>query len=132
MGTGNVGNQLSADVEIVSRDEDCYDDPGDGMKLSRVKIARTFRGDLEGTSSASIMLVQPGGAFVAQERFTGSIGGRTGTVVFSHGRVNAEPDEVKWGVIVAGSGTGELEGIGGTVTFVFAGSTANLTLVLND
>jgi hypothetical protein len=127
-----VAQELTADVEIVSREEDFYDDPGDAMKLSRVKIARTFHGDLEGTSSASIMLAQPGGAFVAQERFTGSIGGRTGTVVFSHGRVNAEPDEVKWGVIVAGSGTGELEGIGGTVTFVFSGSKASLSVVLND
>ena len=125
-------NELTADVEIVSREEDFYDDPGDAIKLSRVKIARVFHGDVEGTSTASIMLAQPGGAFVAQERFTGSIGGRTGTVVFSHGRVNADPDEIKWGVIVAGSGTGELEGIGGTVTFVFSGSSATLTIALNE
>ena len=123
--------ELTAAVEIVARDETVYDDSAE-LKLSRVVISRTFTGEVEGTSAANLLLAQPGGGYMALERFTGSIGGRTGTAVFCHGRMNASPEPIAYGEIVAGSGTGELEGISGTAAFSFEGGNAKLTVTLND
>jgi hypothetical protein len=125
-----VANELTAAVEIVSRDEVVYDDSAE-LKLSRVVISREFTGEIEGTSAANLLLAQPGGGYMALERFTGTIGGRTGTAVFSHGRMNAA-EPVAYGAIVAGSGTGELEGIAGTAAFSFEGGAAKLTITLAE
>lgn len=50
--------ELSAKVEITSREETVYDEPAEGPKLSRVVIHRAFTGDLEGTSVANLVLCQ--------------------------------------------------------------------------
>jgi Protein of unknown function (DUF3224) len=129
-----MANELTASVEITSRDETVYDEPSAGPKLSRVVINRAFTGDLEGTSVANLVLCQGegGGGYMSSERFTGSIGGKKGTVVFHHGRVNGGASPVAFGEIIPNSGTGELEGIAGHVNFAFSPAGASVTLSLTN
>lgn len=126
--------ELTAQVEITSRDETVYDEPAEGPKLSRVLIQRSFAGDIEGTSVANLVLCQGegGGGYMASERFTGSIDGKSGTVVFHHGRINGGSDPLAFGQIIPNSGTGALQGIAGSVNFAFSPEGATLTIGLDS
>ena len=92
------------------------DEPTDGPALGRVSFRKTYRGDdLTGTAVAT-MLNCGQIAYTAMERITGTLGGRTGSFALVHGAApGAEQADVATGVIVAGSGTGELAGLTGRV-----------------
>jgi hypothetical protein len=81
--------------------------------LGRVSFRKIYEGDdLSGTAVAT-MLNCGQVAYTAMERVTGTLGGRKGSFVLVHG---AGPEsESSMGVIVAGSGTGELAGLTGRV-----------------
>ncbi|MGH3375373.1 MAG: DUF3224 domain-containing protein [Actinoallomurus sp.] len=92
-----------------------YDEHLD-TKIARVHIEKTFAGGLAGTSSTDLITVTTGDtprAYVAIERFEGTLGGRTGGFVLQHnaGGANGEP-WLTW-KITEGSGTGDLAGITG-------------------
>lgn len=90
-----------------------------GVTINRNIVRKTFSGGLSGSSEAQMIAARtpnPASAgYVAIEHFDGTIDGRTGTLVFQHfGLVdNGEPQLNV--VIVPGTGTGELEGIAGTL-----------------
>ncbi|MER7199484.1 hypothetical protein CG723_27405 [Streptomyces sp. CB01635] len=94
------------------------DDQVDGGPVTgRVELTKTYtEGDVKGSATGHMVTTQgPGGAaYVAQERVTGIMGGRTGTFVLEH-RATQVPgtDPVTWAGIVPGSGTGELAGVSG-------------------
>jgi hypothetical protein len=95
--------------------EDPYDEH-DGVKIARAHISKTFAGDLVGTSETDLITVSADNpaAYVAIERFNGTVHGRKGSFILSHeagGR-----DGVPWMTwkIVESSGTGELAGMRGT------------------
>jgi hypothetical protein len=129
-----MATELKGSVEITSREETVYDEPPGTTKLSRVLIHRSFTGDVEGTSVANLLLAQGegGGGYMAQERFTGSIGGKSGTVVFRHGRLNGGPEPIAFGEIVGNSGTGDLAGVVAAVAFAFSPDGASITVTLSD
>ena len=85
------------------------------MELSRVHISRTFSGDLEGESTAELMIAKSegGGGYVCHDRVTGTLRGRTGGFVFQHTGVMGPDGITNTGVIVPGTGSGDLEGITG-------------------
>jgi hypothetical protein len=90
------------------------DEAADDLALGRVAFRKTYKGDdLTGTAVAT-MLNCGQLAYTAMERVTGTLGGRTGSFVLMHGAApGAERPDVATGVIVAGSGTGELAGLTG-------------------
>jgi hypothetical protein len=56
------------------------------------------------------------GAYVAMERVTGSLGGRSGSFALVHRALLRDNVPQEWTVaVVPGSGTGELEGLEGTL-----------------
>ena len=83
----------------------------------RLSIAKTFHGDIEGTSSGEMLGSQGpenSGAYVALEVVTGTLGGRSGAFALAHrGLMDAGATELSI-VVVPGSGTGELTGLAGT------------------
>ena len=93
-------------------DEEAYAE-ADGVELSRVHIRRTFTGELEGGSTAELMIAKSegGGGYIGHDRISGALGGRTGTFVFQHTGVMGPEGVTNTGTIVPGTGTGELEGI---------------------
>ena len=101
------------------------------MELSRVHISRTFRDELEGESTAELMIAKSegGGGYVGHDRVTGTLQGRTGGFVFQHAGVMGPDGITNTGAIVPGSGSGDLEGITGEGTML-ADDQGNHTLTL--
>jgi hypothetical protein len=100
-------------------DEEAYAE-ADGVELSRVHISRTFTGDLEGESTAELMIAKSegGGGYLGHDRITGTLAGRSGAFVFQHTGIMGPEGVTNTGTIVPGTGTGELEGITGEGTML--------------
>ena len=97
-----------------------FDAPAAGPSRERVFVDKTFNGDVAGTSSAVLMTCQVSdeqAGYLASERLTVSIEGRSGTFVMHHGGTVEGKVIDQFGKIIPGSGTGELAGISGTGVF---------------
>ena len=108
-----------ATFKIVSWDEEPFDEPECGSKLTRAHVKKSFEGDLSGTGNLMyVMTYLDGGAsFSGFEKVAGSLGGRTGTFVLRHtGSYDGEKATTECEV-VPGSGTDELAGLSGTGRF---------------
>ena len=110
----------NATFKIVSWDEEPFDEPEDGPKLTRAHVTKSFHGDLSGTGNLMYVMVHldSGGAlFIGFEKVVGSLGGRTGSFVLLHtGSYDGEEATAEYEV-VPGSGTNELAGLSGTGGF---------------
>jgi len=92
--------------------------------VGRNAIEKRWQGDLEGASHAEMLFSgDPAsfGAYVAIEKFSGSLHGRSGSFMLVHsGVMNAGKPE-HWVVrVVPGSGTDELQGLAGTLEIIIA------------
>ena len=106
--------------KIVSWDEEPFDEPESGPKLTRAHVQRSFAGDLAGTGNLMyVMMHLDGGnaSFSGFEKVVGSLGGRTGSFVLRHtGSYDGEKAAAECEV-APGSGTGELAGLSGAGRF---------------
>jgi len=123
---------ITAEFEVTGWDQSPYDEPTDAPPLGRATVHKTFRGALEGTSVAELLTAggDGGRGYVASERFTGTIEGRKGSVVFQHGGLDDGAAPFTYGHVVPGTGTGELVGLTGEITYAHDESGARVTLVL--
>lgn len=86
------------------------------VEFARATVTKTFQGDLEGTGELEMLTCRgpnDGAAYVAIERISGTLGGRTGTFALMHAGTREGEDKFKVWKIVPQSGTGEFEGIRG-------------------
>jgi hypothetical protein len=100
---------------------------GQQAGLGRMTIDKTFAGDLEGTSKGEMLT---GGAestgamaYVALERVTASVSGRSGSFLLMHtaSMLKSTPASgMMQVVVVPQSGTDELAGLGGKMTISIA------------
>jgi hypothetical protein len=92
--------------------------------LGRLTIDKRFHGDLEGIGKGEMLATQtdvPGAAgYVAMERVTGTLKGRSGGFVLQHSGTMTRGTPVSTVVVVPDSGTGELRGINGKMTITVA------------
>ncbi len=90
------------------------EDPG--VRYSRIRIVKTFSGDIEAHSTVEMLSVRAengGAGYVAVERITGSVHGKSGSFAVLHvGTMAGEGQWARWPV-VPGSGTGDLARISG-------------------
>lgn len=96
-----------------------------GANVGRLTIAKQFHGGLEGVSKGEMLTamtdVDGSAGYVAIETFSGTLDGRSGTFVLQHsGTMNRGAPQLSIAV-VPDSGTGQLEGITGTMTIEIAG-----------
>jgi hypothetical protein len=95
------------------------DNGQEAAAIGRLIIDKQFRGDLEATSKGQ-MLSAAGNApesagYVAIERVTGTLHGKSGSFVLQHnGTMNRGASQLTISV-VPDSGTGELEGLAGNM-----------------
>jgi Protein of unknown function (DUF3224) len=112
-----MSERATASFDITTWDEQPYHEE-DGIRLSRTRVVKIFRGEIEGESTAELLMVLAGedaAAYVGVERVTGRVKGREGSFVYLHtATAVGESRSASWPV-VAGSGTGELAGITGQV-----------------
>jgi hypothetical protein len=88
--------------------------------LGRTSIDKQFHGDLEGTSKGQMLSamgsVKGSAGYVAMERVIGTLKGRTGSFVLQHSGTMTRGTPQLSVTVVPDSGTGQLEGIAGTLT----------------
>jgi hypothetical protein len=88
--------------------------------LARMSIAKQFHGELQATSQGEMLSAMTGvkgsAGYVAMEKVTGALAGRTGSFVLQHhATMNRGVPQLNIAV-VPDSGTGELTGITGSMT----------------
>lgn len=92
--------------------------------VGRMALDKQYHGDLEGVGKGQMLTAgapQKGaGGYVAMETGTGTLNGRSGGFVLQHtGTMKANVPEMTV-TVVPESGTGQLEGIAGTMTITIA------------
>jgi len=101
------------------------EDVGDAT-IGRLSLAKTFSGDLAGTSKGQMLgsqseAVAGSGGYVAMERFNGTLNGQKGSFLMQHiGTMQGGKFDLDV-MVVPDSGTGELIGISGTCKIIIEG-----------
>lgn len=104
---------------VDSWSEETYDETA-RAKLGKVALAKTFAGDVVGTSTVNMLAVSTAGeggefegaAYVAVEGFSGSVHGREGGCVLVHVASASHGMKV---AVIPGTGTGDLTGLSGEI-----------------
>jgi predicted flavoprotein YhiN len=88
--------------------------------LSRLTIDKRFHGDLEGISKGEMLALQTevkgSAGYVALERVTGTLKGRSGSFVLQHSGTLERGEEHTQVSVVPDSASGELRGLTGTMS----------------
>ncbi len=110
------------EVKIVPMAGDAY---ADGESIARMTIDKVFHGDLEAVSKG---LMLSGGApatgsagYVAIERVTGTLGGKSGGFSLQHSGTMDRGTQALVVQVVPGSGGGALAGLSGRMTIAVGG-----------
>ena len=92
----------------------------EGELLGRMAIDKQFRGDLEGSSRGEMLTAGTGvkgsAGYVAIERVTGTLHGRSGSFVLQHNGIMTRGAPQLTITVVPDSGTGDLTGLAGRMT----------------
>ena len=98
------------------------DDPKEFAATSRMSIDKRFHGDLEGTSKGQMLAamteVKGSAGYVAIERVTGTLQGKSGTFVLQHSGTMTRGEPQLSVTVVPDSGTGGLVGMAGRMTII--------------
>jgi hypothetical protein len=97
--------------------------------LSRLTIDKRFHGDLEGISKGEMLALQTevkgSAGYVALERVTGKLTGRSGSFVLQHSGTMHRGDPDTTIIVVPDSATGELRGLSGKMKIIVAADGAH-------
>ena len=110
---------ITGPFDVSMQAEPPYD-TRDGVMLGRARFDKTFHGALDATSvvhmlSARSAARKDSAAYVALERIEGSLDGRRGTFCVTHlGTMNRGANSLVV-TVVPDSGSGELEGLSGSI-----------------
>jgi hypothetical protein len=107
------------------------DDATAATSIGRYSLDKTYRGDLEAASAGEMLGAgNPAtgtAGYVAIEHVTGKLHGKTGSFALQHfGMMQGGTFDLNVRV-VPGSGTGDLEGIAGTLSILIAGGKHSFT-----
>ena len=107
------------DVGIIPQPPE---DKIEGLTLGRMLLEKKFQGDLEAAGKGQMLTgmteVKGSGAYVAIERVTGTLQGRSGSFILHHLGVMLRGVPRLNVSVVQDSGTGELTGIEGTMNII--------------
>ena len=100
-------------------------DPAADATLGRLSIDKQFSGDLKGTSKGEMLsagtATKGSAGYVAIERVSGTLQGRTGTFVLQHsGTMNRGEPQLSV-TVVPDSGTAQLMGLTGRMAIIIDG-----------
>jgi hypothetical protein len=107
------------DVKVTHQDDNSAD-----PLLARMTLDKHYHGDLEASGQGQMLTagtsVKGSGAYVAIEKVTGTLKGRTGSFVLRHNGTMTQNVPLLSITVVPDSGTGQLEGITGKMTITIA------------
>ena len=99
-------------------------DKAEGSTLARMSIDKKYHGDLEGTARGAMLTagteVKGSAGYVAVERVTGTLNGKSGSFVLQHSGTLTRGAAVQNIFVVPDSGTGQLAGITGKFVVIIA------------
>jgi Protein of unknown function (DUF3224) len=97
--------------------------------IGRLTIDKRFHGDLEGVSKGEMLAIQTdmkgSAGYVAMERVTGKLNGKSGSFVLQHSATMTRGTPAASITVVPDSGTGELRGISGKMSITVAADGAH-------
>lgn len=105
---------------ILGWDEEPFDEPEGGPKLTRAHIRKSFEGDLVATGNLMYVMTyldDSDATFLGFEKVVGTLGGRSGSFVLRHTGAYDGEKATATCEVVPGSGTGELAGLSGSGGF---------------
>ena len=104
-------------------------EPGGDPALGRLLLDKKFHGDLEAASRGQMLTagtgVEGSAGYVAIEKVDGTLHGRRGTFALQHSGTLTRGAPSLTIRVVPDSGTGELEGISGTMSITIAAGGAH-------
>jgi hypothetical protein len=122
-----VTQQASGTFKVKLTPQECGE-----ATLARMEIDKRFEGDLDATSKGEMLAagtaVKSSAGYVALERVTGSLGGRSGTFVLQHNGTMNRGEATLTVAVIPDSGTGELTGLQGTMASIMEGGVHSYTL----
>ena len=93
------------------------DDKSENASLGRMTIEKLFYGDLEGASRGQMLTaltsVEGSAGYVAIERVSGTLHGRSGSFTLQHSSLMRRGEPQQNIIVVPDSGTGQLAGLAG-------------------
>lgn len=108
----------SFDVKVTPQKPDTQ--VARAANLSRLTIDKRFHGDLEGISKGEMLALQTevkgSAGYVALERVTGKLKGRSGSFVLQHSATMTRGEPETQISVVPDSATGELRGLSGRMS----------------
>ena len=116
-----MANQASGtfDVKVTPQD-----DKSEDTLLGRMTIDKQFHGDLAATSKGQMLTAMTStkgsAGYVAMERVTGALHGRSGSFVLQHSGAMRRGNPSLAVTVVPDSGTGDLMGLSGTFAIIIA------------
>jgi hypothetical protein len=103
-------------INVTSYESNSFDE-ADGLTISEVHVVEDFTGGLIGTGKARFLMVTnvDGTAyFTGMERFNGTLAGRSGSFLLRNSGLLKDGQVTSEWLVIPGSGTRELAGLGGT------------------
>jgi hypothetical protein len=108
--------------------------PSDDPSTGRMIIEKEYHGDLVGTAKGQMLTgggeVKDSGVYVAIEKVTGTVKGRTGTFILYHTGVMTRGAQSLTVMVAPDSGTGGFVGISGTMTITIENGKHSYELVV--
>lgn len=118
-------NHISGAFEVKTIPQKTDNNEAESAKISRMSLDKEFLGDLKATSKGEMIFtgtdVEGSGVYVALERVTGTLGGRSGTFVLYHTGVMTRGAPHLSVSVLPDSGTGELAGLSGKMDIKIEG-----------
>jgi hypothetical protein len=114
----------SGTFEVKLKPQKADNVEAESANLGRMSIDKQFHGDLEATSKGEMLSavtdVKDSAGYVAMERVTGTLHGRSGTFVLQHSGTMTRGAPQLSVTVVPDSGTGQLAGLAGEITIKIA------------
>jgi Protein of unknown function (DUF3224) len=118
-----VAKHASGTFEVKLNPQDPVD-KAEGSTLGRMSIDKQLHGDLEGTSKGQMLTamtdVKGSAGYVAIERITGTLHGRSGSFALQHTGTMTGGTQLLTITVVPDSGSGQLVGLAGKMTINIA------------
>jgi len=118
-----MATRATSSFTVDSWDEDPFDER-EGAKLTRTRLTKTFRGDIEGTTTGEFLMAyaaeEVSAGYVGLDRFSGSVHGRSGGFVLQHAATADRGTQSARLTVVPDSATGDLRGLRGEAEIVIA------------
>jgi hypothetical protein len=112
-------NRATGTFEVKLNPQQLADKTADAT-LGRMSIDKQFHGDIEAVSKGEMLSAGTGikgsAGYVAIERVSGTLHGRSGAFVFQHSGTMTRGAAQLSVAVVPDSGTGQLTGLAGTMT----------------